>query len=262
MKVYKKNIMDNLIIKKDGLLYKTAWNDELVKNETHEVSEYMCSYLFEKCEIDENVSMRDIFLLCKKNITILTPIIRQWIDEWVVYGISLPNVEKKDTNYDNIDYLELSWYIEIDDEGEMFGLREPDFGCRGYVSDKDIIDEYDNKILDKGERMYYGISRIKELIDLPIKLNYVTKIVDESYKPFVNRQITKSFSLVEIIIGIVNEIGFHGSPDMVEVVWDNLNETITQLKNGELETYTLDEVKEHLDEKIEKFKEDNLSEEI
>lgn len=246
--------MNTLKISKNGKLYKTSYNSETKKHETEEVSRYMISHLFENCEIEDKVSMRDIFLLCKNNLPVLSLVIRNWIEEWVEYGINLPTVENKGTNYNDIEFMELYWTAETFD-GELSGTEFPDFHCLAYESTEDVY-ECDRILVEKGKRINYGISSIDHLIDIPLKLNDKFEIYDENYKVCFSSK--KGYRLIDVIYGIIWEISFHGGPDMVKTFWSEMDEQVKEiekgLENGTLETFTLDEVKEKLKNTLDELK--------
>lgn len=220
--------MKKLKIGKNGELYKKVYNEKTEKHEIEEISKYMVSFLFDTCELDTNVSMRDIFLLCKKNISILSLVIRNYIEEWVKYGLNLPISEKKEAKYDNIEFTELCWGAEIYD-GEISGIDFPDFNCLGHKAIEDIY-ENDNLLVEKGKRIVYGISSIDNIIDLPLKLNNNFKIRDENYKVCLTSK--KSYRLIDIIYGIFWEISFNGTPEDTKKFWVDMNKKVEEIQKG------------------------------
>jgi len=196
-----------LTLKKGGKLVKTKWIYDEKKDKGNyifiDVTDEAPTRLFDACELDADVTLRDIFLILNKELDIFNCVLRYWCREFVDEGLN--KTVTMDNEIEDIEYLELCWYLNRDEfEGkkELYGNIFPYFHGCGY-KDK------------KGNRIPYNISYIpvNEIIDLPLKLNKDYVIINEEKprdKPIVFKG--SQYSLGHILYGIIWEVSFNGSP--------------------------------------------------
>ena len=190
-----------LIIKKGGLLIEKDENGK-ERDVTHEA----CRSLFDTCELEDNLTLRDIFLLLNKDLKFYDLVFASWTEEIVTEGLTrVSNADDRE-----IEYLELKKYGEFDiweDRKEFNGFDLPSF--HGVGKDTDGIE------------IGYAIELqpVSEIIDLPIKLNKEVKVYEVDYRDKKNYPRKEynfgecSFTLSQILYGIMWELSFFGSPE-------------------------------------------------
>jgi len=84
-----------------------------------DITERAISCLFENCELDEDVTLRDIMLLLNTNLQSFNLIIGNYCKEFVELAINHkfdPSLETAEQHQDKVDYVELYWSMEIDEK--------------------------------------------------------------------------------------------------------------------------------------------------
>lgn len=215
-------------IRKGGKLISTEW----VYDEETETGSYQqfdrtdvavrCS--FEYCDIAEDVTLKDIFLLLNRDLDHWEFFLGNWCKEIVTEGLT--GKPGSDANDREIDYLEI--YNDVtetncEDETYTSGLVVPDF--HGYG---DWDDETKGGI---------GVSFTpsNELINLPVKISKDLPIYSERQKLTTFKNPT--YSLGQILYAIIWELSFHGGPDSRDELKDTLDssckEAIKELEEKE-----------------------------
>jgi hypothetical protein len=192
-----------VILKPNGILEKIDYTEK-----TFDVTDSAFRYLYYPVEL-QDVTLRDLFLLINKHLDIFELIFGNWIVEYTEDALNKTPKEPSD-----LEYLEYEWYIENED-GELDIPLFPRFGGIGVAIEDD---EYPN--YKKGEPVKYGIEfiDIENLADLPLRLSGNLDIVSTSSKRKsgyikVENYRTSSYTLGDIIQGMIWEISFSGGPD-------------------------------------------------
>jgi hypothetical protein len=204
-----------ITIKKDKVIFQ-EYNEE-VKDITDELP----CYLMEKCQLDDDITLKEVFLLIEKDIDIFKVIIGNWCKEIITEGLynnSKPYSNEYDK--DEIEYLELYRYYNID-EPESFGCIH--FHGMGY----ELQEEHDHFL--KGERIPWSLSMTKsnDIINIPLRLNNNIKIYDDDYKVIrENCDETSLYGLIDILYCVIWELSFHGAPKDRDDVKEELDRRV------------------------------------
>ncbi len=86
---------DFLELRKRGRLFQSYWSQSKRKVLTKDVTENAPKFLFEDCEIQEGVLLRDIFLLLMKHLDIFSLILQNWCTEIVHEGLFEKKIQRK-----------------------------------------------------------------------------------------------------------------------------------------------------------------------
>lgn len=204
------------------ILIKEIWNDVTSKNDltTTDISDISFKYLFNYCIFEENLTLKDIFLLIKKNLDIYDNIIiNNYCSEYIQEGFSQENIAiDPDTK---INKLVLSWDITVikdieEPKNYLYGINFPEFFGKGYIN-KDTSSEVEISVC---------LMHIKNIIDLPIVLNKETNLLKED--PLSNKIITletiqeSQYTLLQILYAIFWELSYHGGPEDKKSLRNNL----------------------------------------
>lgn len=162
---------DGLIIQKNGKLFDL----ETAKDVTHHAP----TLLFEPCRLDEDVTLKDIFLLIQHHIDVFEKILGNWCREFTTEALSTPS------QVEDLLYLELYYTLQVED-GALEGINHPNFHGVGQDSP-------------------YSLSflPLNKLADLPVKLG-PAQIEQSSYPTL--------YTLGNILNGILWELSFYGPP--------------------------------------------------
>lgn len=227
----------SLKITKGGKLIETRWvYDESIRKGSYiDYDKTSCpeKYLFDPCDLDKNVTLKDIFLLIHMNEVIET-VIGNWCKEIVNEGfggdVNIPLREyKNEYNPKGIEYLELSKYINIMD-GQEESIQTI-FDGQGWELREDIY-EQDWLMYKKGSRIGWGLdfTPAYDLINIPVKLN--TNLRVYSFKKRKKEVVYKNqeFTLGEVIYTIIWELSFHGTPEDRDEASKNMKKAVDQIK--------------------------------
>lgn len=237
-KIIKRGFM-SLIIKKNGKLIKTKWNEKTQKNIDKDVSKYSMRYLFDECSLDSDVTLKDVLKLINKNLDIYDLIIGNWCKDLVTEGLK-GKIKNKDLD---IDKLELYWRIskdkDIDTKQDLFaGYLFPSFHGKGIAtSEKDGH--------KKGEEVNWSLSflSVADIRDIPLVLEENTFIYNEdnwNEKPIaVGKPV---FSLGHIIHGIIWELSFYGNPKTRDQKSAEMLKITENIKSGKSKTVPFKDV--------------------
>lgn len=244
--------MKTLTLKKGGLLETTEWVYDDEKEEgsyvTEPAGDFYPAYLNNVCELDDDVTLRDVFLLLDRDLDFYSILIGNWVDEIVREGLDTTPETCKD-----IDYLELCWWFtrskhegKVDFTGHLF----PDF--HGYGN----WDECPG--VEPGTKGNIGVSMTPsyKLLDLPLKLKKDTAILFEdldfkwkTIQELNAHQETEylsvndcSYTLYHILYGIIWELSFHGGPKNRDDHAKVLKDCVDKIKEGDYESVPIDEL--------------------
>lgn len=243
---------ERIKIAKGGKLIAEVWENRQKKDV--DITNELYDHLFNVCHIDDGVILRDVLLLVKDWCQILSPITTSspvWLKELVDEGLNKPFKNEGDS----VKYLELSWGAEVRQyKNEPKHLEE-------WVSFDGIGDPPDHesyKDWPAGQPVNYALdfSPVDTLSELPVKLNRVIKIYDETsrnatYPPPVLIEAEKEFRLADILRGIFWELSFHGSPVSRDERNEELKERMDEIEKGTAKLIPWEEVKGRLDKLLE-----------
>jgi|CXWL01.1.fsa_nt_gi hypothetical protein len=232
-------------------------------------------HLFDECDLEDGVTLRDIFLLARENMWILEPVIGNWIKEIVAEGLDNPSKTVFEYDPYQCEYLELYWHLRQSThdysgsiEKTFSGTHFPDFGGTGYEIKETFKEENSGFEYLAGTRISMAIdfSPTPGLIDLPVKLNRDCRIYDEDYTKPVETRYNKEeggyptiykadgmqFTLGHILQGIFWELSFCGGPEDRDAKAKELKDTIARIDRGEEELIEIDNVEDFFKNKLKK----------
>jgi hypothetical protein len=214
-----------VILKPNGILEKIDYSEK-----TADVTDIAFRYLYYPVEL-QNVTLRDLFLLINKHLDIFELIFGNWIVEYTEDALN-----KTPEKPSGLEYLEYEWYLENAD-GELDVPSFPRFGGRG------IADEDDEHVhYKKGDLIKYGIDfiAVENLVDLPLKLSENLEILSTNRKRNSGYKIdnyrTSSYTLGDVIQGMIWEISFSGGPEEKIEARKKLEDALQEINYDELKS--------------------------
>jgi hypothetical protein len=196
---------EGLRVKKGGKVDYIRW-DMKKKSPGYvvtDVTDQAHRYLFEPVTFDDDVTLRDLFLIINRNIDFYNDLLRNWCAEIVAEGLS--EREKSKCNED-IEYLELYWQLEKDQDADgisLSGYIFPDFHGWGDWDDS-----------TKGG-ISLGLTPVYEFVDVPIRLRSHLTLIEPcttGIPPEVNEFKDATYALGQVLHGIIWELSFYGGP--------------------------------------------------
>lgn len=197
-----------------------------------DVTEYALSYLMEECVLDDDVTLRDIFLILQRDLSIYKMLIGNWVDEIVAEGLSGKPFEG-DPEDCKIDYLELYWEmaVKIGKKPSFSGYLFPQFHGWGTWTDKIFPNQPD----DYKGGIAVGLTPTYELIDIPVKLRpTATVTISKNYRQKnddIQEYVNPEYSLFQILYAIIWELSFFGKPESRDKKMSGFKETIQMIKD-------------------------------
>lgn len=162
-----------LLLKKGGKLFGHEYGRTNYRNRTAAAP----THLFDHCELDKDVTLRDVFLLLNRNLKLYDTIFGNWCKEIVTSGLS--KRFKRDPKTDDIDFLELYCDIAEHDYGKKYpastsGFRHLMFDGVGVLK-KDFTDGSGMK---KGDTVRFAVELTEpwKLMSYPLKLRKTIEI--------------------------------------------------------------------------------------
>jgi len=219
-------------LKGGKLVYNNWVYDKVIKEGHYEVQDLSNNgdWLHKRDQtvwLAPDVTLNDIFLFLARDpeicdIVFCNCYVKQFIRAWGRIAVSdIPTNHSYDP--DKIEYLELYWAPDLFTyEGKtiLSGVSRADFHGIGFELKEDQFDG-DWKMYSKGDRIRWGLdfTAIKEMLDLPIRLNSEFKIIEEwntgkeisELKTFVD--CNRDFTFHEVVEGIMWELSFYGSDE-------------------------------------------------
>jgi hypothetical protein len=228
--------MGKLEIRKNGKLIDTRWiyDEEKQKGEYVEfdVTDNAIRYLFDTCCLEETLTLKDLFLLLNTNLDQFDLIFGNWLKEIVTEGLTKEAEPYGDYSADNIEWLDLRWYISRDKDS-FCGYDRPNFGGVGYKLKKETKPFY-----KKGSRINWGVSfsSANELINIPLRLNTDFTITNEDsdqgkFMEEIAVFKNATFTLANIIYGVIWELTWNGGPEDRENRRQDLDRAFQEAKN-------------------------------
>ena len=220
--------MSKVRIKRGGTVVKVDWNTD---DPTETPVEWVPHYLFDHCELEEGVTLRDIFLVLQDQIEIYEITIGNWVKEIVAEGLS-----GKEGKTD-LDFLQLTWYLEHDvKKNELTGFIRPDFSGVGKGKDSDTTS------------FAVEFTPTYEMIDLPVKLNPEIHLLREEGRKWENTTHKGgAFTLGHVLHGIIWELSFMGGPADRDAQGKFLIEQVKGIEDGTIKTIPWEEAFPDLD---------------
>lgn len=200
-----------LKLKPGGTLERT--ND---RNETKDVTDLAITFLHENIEFDENVTLRDLFLVINKELSLFNLIFGNWIKEYTdVILNGIPEIKETSAK---IDYLRVFW--EIHNHGEEYNIPAFPF--------------FDGISIENGEEKKWAVeySPMQNHAHLPLVLDPNVQVYNFESKE--NKKYPSSgYTFFNVIQGILYEISFHGGPEATKRVLDDLTAQVKRIEAGE-----------------------------
>lgn len=230
-----------LIIKPGGHIERKKWEDGGYV--VQDVTDSGPLHLMEPCVLEDGVTLRDIFVILKRDIDLYSIIINNWVEEIVEEGLSGKAPAKDDTS---VDFLELYWEIEAE-----VG-KDPEFGGHLFPSFHGWGTWPEDGHTPAGHKggIAVDFSPSYELIDLPVKLrDAVGFSVEKNYrsKPGDRQEYPgATYSLFHILYAIIWELSFAGGPDDRAAKLEKLMESVRRIERGEEKTTPWEEIKTDL----------------
>ncbi|MFA5048230.1 MAG: hypothetical protein WC516_04380 [Patescibacteria group bacterium] len=217
-------------ITKGGNLIARDWNSEAADfvNEDICKEEIQLNLSSTVC-LSVGVTLRDIFVLLSRDITTFSIITGcPFLDELIIEALLEPTINK-DKDKENISVLELSRFVTINNS-EMFW----NFDFHGCGQDEQYAVEF---------------SPLNELSIIPIILDENVSIINAETDEIVLK--TKmSYTLADLIIGIVEELAFIGPPDIKAYALQELKSRAQDVSKG----VSFEDFSKKIDEQMEQNK--------
>jgi hypothetical protein len=233
--------MTNLLIKKDGIIIANAGSSS-EKN----VTDVAILYLMQPCEIEDGVTLKDIFLILKRDMSFYKTLIQNWVEEIVEEGLS-PTKSQDDASQCKIDYLELSWNLTAESGKENYfsGLEMPEFHGVGSWPATEHNPEGSGAIS-------IMFSPANHLANIPLKLKQTLNLDLQTEYKFKER-ITyhnPTYTLLQILYAIIWEMSFLGKPEKRNTELEKLNQVVEDVKNGTAELIPMEDAFKQLKERV------------
>jgi len=223
--------MDNEIkIIPGGELVETYWDyDEVAKIGTFKernVTQDAPTLMFRNVSFHENLKLKDILLLLKRDILFYSIYLNNWVEEFVNEGLN----NKPAQTFDDVEYLQLYWNLnqDVNDNNQSIidGYGFPSFHMVSKKLIEDKYDEFGTLMYQANQRINYSLSFIptNDLANIPIKLKRKLLICDSgdtSKSPIKFDDCV--YSLGQVLYGIIWELSWYGSPEKRDKESDILN---------------------------------------
>lgn len=243
--------MSRVVLRKGGKLSLLRPHQN-IKSRGRNVTSLAHLFLFDDCEIEAGVTLKDVFLLIRANIRQFDPILGNGCKDIVAEALSR-RPRSKDSG--DIEYLELYKTLHAGKK-ESHGLSRPDFHGIGFKLRKDRVDSFGNLLSKKGERIRWAISLTPtyKLAPLPVRLNTCLRVVDNNFK---SKNWGKSlgeyggitYTLGELLHGITWELTYHGPPAKRDQFGKELCDRAEKVRTGKAKTIPAAEVLKSLRKK-------------
>lgn len=177
-----------------GKLYYKKWFMDERKGQVFDITDRPLGFLMHDCELDPNLTLRDVFDFIEMHLDSLEPILGNWVREFIDES-KQPYEEKEERE---LERLELYWFIEADQEFGTSGLAYPSFHGIG----------------KNGDRYGVDFSACNSLMHLPLSLKTDAEVFmrtpDRQHSTIVLPSV--GYTLIGILYGIIWELSFFGPP--------------------------------------------------
>jgi hypothetical protein len=221
----------DLQLKKGGVLITNEWDGDFADYLEQIVDgDEIIFYLYDTICLDNNITLRDVFLMISKNIDIFSSAIGcPFLDDLMSEALSAKVLGK---GKDGMGHLELSRTAVFDNEKLFIYM---DFCGKGLK-----------------ETWAIEFSPANELTSYPIILNENISI--ENNEGNVVFECKMSFTLLDFVKGIIDELSFVGPPDIKAFALQELKDRADSAVSGDAKSYSFEEVMEKFENKREKYK--------
>jgi hypothetical protein len=250
-------VPDAVKITKDGKLYEKRWDEEKQKHRWNRVKKFnVGTSLRCACTLQKGVTLRSIFDVVE-SYDILKLFIGQY--SWCRHLEKFHEAMKKPKNSDKrpLNHLEVYWHAEVESVvsktkapgGHKITTKLLDYelsaGFHGFgVPTQDEIDNH-HIVPDPSDGMIcYSVSctPMSELADVEVRLNEVAEIYEPwtlGYHSKDNppsrekiKDVTRQFTLLEVLDAIYWDISFYGGPEESEEFLEGLKQTKEEIEAG------------------------------
>lgn len=192
--------MITLTLKSGGVLEKEVLDAYEKKHYKEDVTSQAMCYLFYPLELEKGVLLRDLFLLINSNLEIFDSIFGNSCKEWVQEGL------KEGKKIEKLSHIYVEHFLTITQ-----------------VGDKQILDgtEYPECHLAGVDYVKYdiGSAPIADIAQLPLLLKQEGMVWKNSEISF-NKC---TFTLGQVMQGVLGELSWHGSPSDTSSFWDEID---------------------------------------
>lgn len=231
--------MEILRIVKGGKLRRRYWDyDEAAEKGRYrwrDVTELLPRKLYDECDLQKGLTLRDVFLLLQKHIQFCEMTIGNWVEEIVEEGLSnpLPDDFKMDMSY-----LECYWSWEEDKhEKTIGGYYFPGFHGQDLSPDAEC-QNIGVSLTPVNELMPYEL-KLRKMVTISPGHKETMKALD-AHKPVKHRERKGGYTLGHILYSIIWELSFHGGPKEREEFKEMLQGRIDRVKSGEEKLYSME----------------------
>jgi hypothetical protein len=235
-----------------GHLLHTRWIYDDERDEGHYVTEDVTQrtpeFLFYICILDEDIILKDIFLLLEHHLDLYEVILSKWVKAIVEEGLAPiipPNLP--------YDYVELYWslnYVQYEGQRGLSWNTMPRFHAVSDIScapdlGKGVRPATQFALQGAGDpnKIVYSIdfTPANELAELPLKLSPIFTIWADNpdgkgAEPHIFT--APEFSLAQIFDGILWELTFHGGPADRQKAKCDLDEAIAEANTAQNTAFT------------------------
>lgn len=208
-------------------------------------------FLFEEVELDEDVTLADIFGLLDASPVLVAVYRRDFARELLVEAQKRPLKPKKCKESERLEFLELysHWHQDTSNDAISGNNRLLLHGVGPVL--KKASREYGVKA---GERVKFSLSfaPIRELLSLPVQINVQTPVFESDLDAYlchkelhVIRQ--EGFTLGQVIHGVLWELSFHGAPAQSAKFAESLMKQLDDIKSGTSKTVPVGDMFEEFD---------------
>lgn len=208
-------------IRRGGRLFESRWSRRVRRYVARDVTNSSFRHLFDSCDIEDGVRLVDILRLVGRQVDVFDAVFGNHCRELVREGLRRTRRGRDG----NIDFLELYWGADLDEEKlrrgkktTLQGMLFPSFHGVGPVEPKDKI-EHGSVVCRKGDRERWAIdlTPVSHLASLPVRMSESLEIYPpldpKKYPepPLLRVDVVKP-SFGQVIQGILWELSFHGAP--------------------------------------------------
>lgn len=227
------------------------------------------TYLRCRCQIKEGTTLKDIFRAVAKY-KLLCIVIGQysWCSHINEFHAQAEEPMRSEDKGDKLEYLEIYWHPEVHEYTETIKhpgghkekIRTVSFDAHtGFHA----IGEPGSSEHRPDGREHYSVSYspMYDLADLPVKLNEEFEVWSpwkRGQKQELLIKATRSYSLLEVLDAIYDDISFMGGPAENAAFLENMKETVEEIKSGTVETIPFEDIKKELGLDDEEDKEPGL----
>lgn len=193
----------NLNISRGGRIVRKSYD-----NPDEDISEKAIEYLFDGVELDQDVTLKDIFLIIKRNPVLLKVFARLRAVEILEEAFAGPADEVPGYGVENMEYLELNWGWSPTG-GDVFTIwRKMSMDGIGYALLEPLQTDY--RDFPAGARQDWGLMFCapRELVNYPLRINSKIRMEPSSCKQVIDLGFP---DLGKVIEGVLYCLSWFGS---------------------------------------------------